>query len=526
MVKIPYLIAEIGINHNGDLFIAKKLIDAAFACGWDCVKFQKRTPDLCVPENQKYVIKDTPWGRMTYIDYKKMIEFGEYEYDFIDEYCKNKPIQWSASVWDLPSLEFILHYDVPFIKIPSAKITELELIKEACKSKKLIILSTGMSLLFEIDAAVDILKSNSKEFVLMHTNSSYPSPSAEINLNVIDTLRERYGCAVGYCIDPNTKILTTDLTWETAENIKIGTEIIGFPEKFDINNKFCKSYVLGKQEYEQDRYYIETEDSYIICSENHKFPITRFVLNKNKKIGHWYRFWVEAKDLIVGDNFIFLVEPWDVRKDHDAGYIAGLLDGEGWVTKRTVGFCQNPGDILNYYKNFIKNELGISKYTYTLPKCKAVGITTNGRRQSLKLLGIIRPKRLLPKANIIWEGLRTWHKTSQSPIKKIEKIGKGKTIGIQTTTGTFVANGFLSHNSGHEYGLEPTVVAASMGVSVIERHITLDHDMWGTDQKASIEINAMFMLKKRIKEAVESMGDGIKNITKSEEPIRKKLRGC
>ena len=103
-----YLIAEIGLNHNGDLQIAKRLIDAAFACGWDCVKFQKRTPEICVPDHQKGVIRDTPWGKMTYIDYRHRVEFGNKEYSYIDGYCKEKPIAWTASVWDVKSLQFLL----------------------------------------------------------------------------------------------------------------------------------------------------------------------------------------------------------------------------------------------------------------------------------------------------------------------------------------------------------------------------------------------------------------------------------
>lgn len=197
-IKKPYFIAEIGINHNGDLNIAKKLIDAAFACDWDCVKFQKREPDICVPEHQKKCEKDTPWGKMTYLEYKKKMEFGKEQYDYIDKYCKEKPINWTVSVWDLPSLEFILKYDVPFIKIPSAKLTDRVLVEAVAKSGKPILLSTGMSTLEEIDGAVEILKKNNSNFALMHCNSAYPAPHAELNLNCIKTLKERYNCVVGY----------------------------------------------------------------------------------------------------------------------------------------------------------------------------------------------------------------------------------------------------------------------------------------------------------------------------------------
>lgn len=275
--KTPYLIAEIGINHNGDLQIAKRLIDAAFACSWDCAKFQKRSPDICVPENQKNIIKDTPWGKITYLEYKHKIEFDKKEYDYIDKYCKEKPIDWSASVWDIPSLKFIANYNVPFIKISSSKLTDEELITLSCKTGKPLILSTGMSTLKEIDVAVAIIEKYASQYVLMHCNSSYPAALDEINLKCIQTLKERYKCSVGY--------------------------------------------------------------------------------------------------------------------------------------------------------------------------------------------------------------------------------------------------------SGHEYGLEPTVFAALLGVSVIERHITLNHNMWGTDQSSSVEVMGMDILKKRIQDVNIILGDGKKRVTKSEINMREKLRG-
>jgi len=194
----PYLIAEVGINHNGDLQIAKKLIDAVFACSWDCVKFQKRNPDLCVPPQQKSAVKETPWGTMTYLEYKYRMEFGRQEYDYIDTYCREKPLSWTASVWDIDSLNFILDYEIPFIKLPSAKITDRQLVKESARTSLPVILSTGMSTLKEIDKAVDILNKHGSNFILMHTNSSYPAKLEDTNLRCIETLRDRYACRVGY----------------------------------------------------------------------------------------------------------------------------------------------------------------------------------------------------------------------------------------------------------------------------------------------------------------------------------------
>jgi N-acetylneuraminate synthase len=273
-----FMIAEIGINHNGDIEIAKKLIDAAFACNWHCVKFQKRTPELCVPDDQKNIQRDTPWGRMTYLEYKYKVEFGHEEYSYIDKYCKEKPFYWTASVWDIPSLEFVLQYNVPFIKIPSAKLTDNELVKLASQCGKPVILSTGMSTIEEIDIAVDILEKYSKgNYILMHTNSAYPAPLEELNLRLINYLRDRYKCIIGY--------------------------------------------------------------------------------------------------------------------------------------------------------------------------------------------------------------------------------------------------------SGHEYGLEPSVIAASMGAKIIERHITLDHNMWGSDHAASLEVHGMDLLYKRIKEILNVLGNGVKRVTDAELESRKKLRG-
>lgn len=273
-----YMIAEIGLNHNGDMQIAKKLIDASFATNWDCVKFQKRTPEICVPEHQREVMRDTPWGRMTYMDYRYRVEMEKEQYDYIDRYCREKPIAWTASFWDLKSLEFLLTYDIPFLKVPSAKLTEHNFLVEASKSGKTIILSTGMSTIEEIDAAVEILEKNCRgNYILMHTNSTYPAPPEDLNLRVISFLKDRYKCIIGY--------------------------------------------------------------------------------------------------------------------------------------------------------------------------------------------------------------------------------------------------------SGHEYDLEPTVLAVSLGASIVERHVTLDHNMWGSDQFASLEVHAMDMLKKRIKSIEPIMGDGIKKLTEKEMEVRKKLRG-
>lgn len=212
-------IAEIGINHNGDINIAKQLIDVAVDAGCDYVKFQKRTPSICIPEEQKGIIKDTPWGQMTYLEYKERIEFGKAEYDTIQEYCKEKGIQWTASVWDVDSLEFISEYDVPFIKIASACINNLQLIQEASEVCFLqdipLIISTGMSNFTEIELAQEQLMTGFDFFggflEWMHTNSSYPTPIEECNLNRIKTMKKCFKGRVNYSGHDRVPELTTPL---------------------------------------------------------------------------------------------------------------------------------------------------------------------------------------------------------------------------------------------------------------------------------------------------------------------------
>jgi len=177
-------IAEIGINHNGSVEITKKLIDAACIAGFDYVKFQKRNPDVCVPEHQKSVMRDTPWGRMTYLEYKYRVEFGKKEYDEIDRYCKEKGIGWFASVWDKDSVDFMSNY-TNISKIPSALITDYDLCRYSRNNFDTLLISTGMSDQREVDLAIH----NANPDVVFHTNSTYPSPISELNLNYIHWLK-------------------------------------------------------------------------------------------------------------------------------------------------------------------------------------------------------------------------------------------------------------------------------------------------------------------------------------------------
>jgi N-acetylneuraminate synthase len=181
------IIAEIGINHNGDIDLAKKLIDVAMVSGCDYVKLQKRTPDLCVPEFQKNKLRETPWGKIKYIDYKKKIEFEKEEYDELYQYIKNKNIKLFSSVWDKSSVDFMRSY-TSLMKISSASIVDLDLCKYARKNCEKLIISTGMSTEEEIEKCVEACKPD----IIMHTNSSYPSKIEELNLSYIHYLKEKY----------------------------------------------------------------------------------------------------------------------------------------------------------------------------------------------------------------------------------------------------------------------------------------------------------------------------------------------
>jgi N-acetylneuraminate synthase len=193
-----FVIAEAGINHNGDLDLAKKLIDTAHRAGCDAVKFQKRDPDICVPDHMKQKPRETPWGTMTYLDYKKKIEFGETEYNEIDAYCNSLGISWSASAWDIESLNFLKIYDLPFNKIASAMSTNLDFVTAVANQGKLTYASVGMCSWEDIDNLVNIFQNSNSELVLMHTISNYPAENQDLNLRMIETLSKRYGVPVGY----------------------------------------------------------------------------------------------------------------------------------------------------------------------------------------------------------------------------------------------------------------------------------------------------------------------------------------
>jgi N-acetylneuraminate synthase len=192
-----FVVAEIGINHNGSLELAKKLIDGAHAAGCDAVKFQKRTPEKCVPKDQWHIERDTPWGRMTYIDYRYKVELGAEQYAAIDRYCKEKGILWFASCWDEDAVAFMERFDPPCYKAASAALTDHDLLLAKRATGRPLIVSTGMSTMEEIGAAVELVGKD--DLLIAHSTSMYPCTVDHTNLRMIGTLKGQYpDCPIGY----------------------------------------------------------------------------------------------------------------------------------------------------------------------------------------------------------------------------------------------------------------------------------------------------------------------------------------
>jgi N-acetylneuraminate synthase len=192
-----YVIGEIGLNHNGDVELAMRLIDVAAEAGADAVKFQKRTPEIATPEHMRDTLRETPWGTMTYLEYRYRVEFDADQYAQIGAYASSCGLDWFASPWDVPSVDVLESLDVVAHKIASASVTDVELLERVAQTRKPVILSTGMSTLDEIDRAVETL--GTENLVLLHATSTYPMPAEEANLRTIQTLRDRYvGVPIGY----------------------------------------------------------------------------------------------------------------------------------------------------------------------------------------------------------------------------------------------------------------------------------------------------------------------------------------
>ena len=185
-----FVIGEIGINHNGNVDIAKKIIVGAKHAGCDAVKFQKRTPEICTPKDQWNVERDTPWGRMTYIDYRHKVEFGKNEYAEIDQYCKEVGMMWFASCWDEEAVDFIEQFNPQLYKTASASLTDFSLLEKHKKLNKPVMISTGMSTMEQIEKTVSFMDQNN--LLIAHATSAYPCKNEELNLKMIETLKIKY----------------------------------------------------------------------------------------------------------------------------------------------------------------------------------------------------------------------------------------------------------------------------------------------------------------------------------------------
>jgi N-acetylneuraminate synthase len=192
-----FVIAEIGINHNGSLELAKRLVDGAVLAGADAVKFQKRTPEKCVPKDQWHLERETPWGRMKYIDYRRRVEFGARDYAEIDRHCRERGMLWFASCWDEDAVDFIEQFEPPCYKAASACLTDLPLLEKMRSTGRPLIISTGMSTSEEILTAVTAVGRGN--LLIAHSTSSYPCPPQHLNLKMIETLRADFPeCPIGY----------------------------------------------------------------------------------------------------------------------------------------------------------------------------------------------------------------------------------------------------------------------------------------------------------------------------------------
>jgi len=240
-----YIVAEIGINHNGDIKAALKLIDAAVEAGCDAVKFQKRSPEICVPKSQWEVIRETPWGAMTYLDYRHRMEFGQDEYQKIHEHCRNLNISWFASCWDKHSVDFIHQFNPDCYKIASACLTDHELLNYTKSKDVPVVLSTGMSTIEEINAAVAILGQNN--LVIVHTTSSYSYQPEELNLRMIQTLNNAFNCPVGYSGHEEGRVATIAAVSLGAcyieRHITLGVDQWGSDHKISLEPKEFKRLI-------------------------------------------------------------------------------------------------------------------------------------------------------------------------------------------------------------------------------------------------------------------------------------------
>ena len=265
--KKTFIIGEIGINHNGSLKNALDLIRIAKNSGFDAVKFQKRTPEITTPKSKAEILRETPWGRITYLDYKKKIEFGKKEFDEINKFCKKLKIIWFASPWDIRSNDFLKKYKLKYNKIASPMLTNLKLLNHVAKQKKFTFISTGMSTIKDIEKAVKIFRKNKCPFSLMHCVSTYPCKEENLNLQLIEIYKKKFKVNIGYsgheksvspslmavCLGATSieRHITLDRTmWGTDQAASL--EQNGMRNLVDLIRKYERAYGNGKKKFLPD----------------------------------------------------------------------------------------------------------------------------------------------------------------------------------------------------------------------------------------------------------------------------------
>ena len=533
-----YVVAELGLNHNGQMDTAHTLIEAALHAGADAVKIQKRDPQACLTA----AALAAPYtGRNsfgpTYGAHREALELSQSQLAELRQHAAGADIHFFGSAFDIPSLKVLVEVGVPAIKIPSCDLTHRRLLEAALATDLPLIVSTGMATEVELDTAVDILQPAraARRLALLHCVSGYPVENQDANLRRMDWLM-RYAVPVGYCLAPETRILRADLRWCKAAEVAVGDDLVAFDETLDQHNKMRRSRVTAISTQALPSFRISTDKGVVVASADHKWVVSRFtgkVWPSGNRGGGWRRRWVTTDNLKIGDRLSHFVDPWETDESKDAGWLAGIFDGEGFWSGAKAGahrgrrlcMAQNPGRILDKTLRLL-SAYGFRHHEWAPNKkrCRAVGL--GGRRDTLRFLGMMRPDRFIDAADQIWVGTRSWSTVSVGRVLSIEPIGLAPTVGITTDTGTLIAEGFLSHNSGHEKGTAISVAAVARGACIIERHLTIDRTMAGPDHAASLEPEGFRRLVRDIRKIEAALGPQAEQPLTCEMASKRKLRKC
>lgn len=533
-----FIVAEIGLNHDGDPAKAAKMIEVAAICGVDAVKLQRRRVDAILTRAalEAPYVNERSFGA-TYGLHRRALELPDEAWLRLKERAEGLGLGFFATPYDPESAAFLAALDVPAVKVASCDVTNPPLLDVVARMGVPVFLSTGMSTEEEIDQAVRVVWRHTTDLVLMHCVSSYPASNEELNLRYMRKLRKHWDSLVGYCLTPETRILTADMRWIPVSKAYEGLELVGFDEELSRRNTMTRAIVTGISHQELPCRRIVTSRGTVVASDDHQWVVSRFVSYKSRtgrRAGSWRRRWITTSQLKIGDRISHFVEPWQEDYSYDAGWLAGFFDGEGYISSRRVCVSQNPGVLLDRARTMLSayrftiterqasGQHGSSSFNAGRPKrCRVLEV--NGRRQSMRFLGTVRPTRLLEKADRLWCGIRSWSTVSWATVEAIESVGLVPTVGLQTTSGTLIAEGLFSHNSGHERGIATSIAALVLGASVIERHFTLDRSLRGPDHSASLEPEGLRRLVRDVRNVEAALVERPKAVLDSEKPVRARL---